>query len=63
MEAAIGTTALWDRGGDKKSSKICVELNGISVNNEVDWPRMRKFHAEMSKRICDAIAPYILNKS
>lgn len=63
VEAAVGTTVLWDRGDDKKSSKIYVELKGISVNNEIDWLRMRKFHAEMSKKIYDAIVPYILNEA
>lgn len=61
--ATMGTTVLWDRGDDKKSSRIYVELNGISVNNEADWSRMRKFHAEMSKKIYDAIVPYILNET
>ncbi len=59
IEAAMGTTVLWDRGDDKKSSRIYVELNGVSVNNELDWPRMKKFHAEMSKKIYDAIVAYI----
>lgn len=63
IEAVIGTTVLWDRGDDKKSSRIYVELNGVSVNNEIDWPRMRKFHAETSKKIYDAIVPYILNEA
>lgn len=62
IEAAVGTTVLWDRGDDKKSSRIYVELSGVSINNEIDWPRMRKFHAEMSKKIYDAIVPYILNE-
>lgn len=63
VEAAIGTTVLWDRGDDKKSPRIYDELNGVSANNKVDWPRMRKFHAEMSKKIYDAIVPYILNEA
>ena len=63
VEAAVGTPVLWDRGDDKKSSRIYVELNGISVNNEVDWPRMRKIHAEMSKKIYDAIVPHILDEA
>ena len=62
VEATMGTTVLWDRGDDKKSSKIYVELNGVSVNIEADWPRMRKFHAEMSRKIYDAIVPYILTE-
>jgi len=63
IEAAVGITVLWDRGDDKKSSRIYVEMNGVSVNNEDDWSRMRKFHAEMSKKIYDAIVPYILNEA
>ena len=63
IEATIGMAALWDRGDEKKSSRVYVELNDVSVNNEVDWPRMRRFHAEMSKKIYDAIVPYILNEA
>ena len=63
VEERIGTTALWDRGDEKKSSRIYVELKGVSINNEDDWLRMRKFHSEMSKKIYDAIVPYILNEA
>lgn len=62
IESVIGT-AVWDRGDDKKSSRIYVELNSVSINQEIDWPRMRKFHAEMSKKIYNAIIPYILNEA
>lgn len=63
IETIIGTTVLWDRGNDKKSSRIYIELNGVSINNESDWIRMRKFHAEMSKELYDAVVPYIVNES
>ena len=62
IESAIGLV-VWDRGDDKKSSRIYVELSGASINNETDWPRMRKFHVEMSKKFYDAIVPHILNEA
>ena len=61
IEDAIGTSVFWDRGEDKKSSRIYVELNGVSINNEVDWLRMKTFHAEMSKKLYNVIVPFILN--
>lgn len=50
IESELGVTLLWDRGEDKKSSKIYYELKGLSINDEIDWPRMAKFHAEWSKK-------------
>ncbi len=61
IEAEIGTKVIWDRGDDKKSSKIYVELSGVSISNEEDWPRMMKFHSEKSKVMYDAVVPHILN--
>ena len=60
IESELGVTLLWDRGEDKKSSKIYYELKGLSINDEIDWPRMAKFHAEWSKKMYDAVVKHIL---
>lgn len=33
-----------------------------SFANESDWPRMAKFHAEWSDKICNAVLPYLLEE-
>ena len=30
--------------------------------NESDWPRMAKFHAEWSDKICNAVLPYLIEE-
>ena len=50
---------MWSRGDDIKSSKISYQLNGVSVENETDWPQMAKFHAWWSKKFYDVIVPYL----
>ena len=59
IEQKLGVTLIWDRGDDKKSSKIAYEIKGMSINNEDDWQRMSKFHAEWSKKIYDAMTPIV----
>ena len=34
----------------------------MSITNEADWPRMAKFHAEWSDKICNAVLPYLQNE-
>ncbi len=60
IEEQLGVNLVWDRGDDKKSSKIYHEIKGVSVTNETDWLRMAKFHAEWSKKMYDAIVRYIM---
>lgn len=61
IENELGVPLTWDRGDDKKSSKITYEQNGLSINNEADWPRMASFHAEWSKKFYDVFVPEILS--
>lgn len=63
IESQLGVSLIWDRGNDKKSSKITYEQSGISINNEADWSRMAKFHADWSKKFYDAFVPYIIGIS
>ena len=63
IESQLGVSLIWDRGNDKKSSKITYEQSEISINNEADWSRMAKFHADWSKKFYDAFVPYIIGIS
>ena len=58
IENALGTSLLWSRGEETKSSKIHIRLNDVNIENEEDWPRMAKFHADWSKKFYDVITPY-----
>ena len=52
---------VWQRGEDQKSSKVFVQLDGVSIAEENDWLRMSDFHAEWSKKFFDTLVPYIKN--
>ncbi len=59
IEAKLGTALQWNRGDDIKSSKVFIQLDDVSIENEEDWPQMAKFHAEWSKKFYDVLVPYI----
>ena len=59
IEEKLKTTLQWDRGDEKKSSKIFMQLNNVSIENETDWLQMARFHAEWTKKFYDVIVPYI----
>jgi len=59
IEAALGTTLHWDRGEDKKSSKVFCQLDNVGIDQEVDWLQMARFHAEWSKKFYDVMVPYL----
>ena len=59
IEKKLGVQLNWQRADSNKSSTIVLELHGVSIANEVDWIRMAKFHAEWSKKLCDAILPIL----
>lgn len=60
IEAALGISLKWNRNDDVKSSKIYCQLDNVSIENEVDWLQMSRFHAEWSKKFYDVIVPYLL---
>lgn len=39
--------------------KIYCQLDNVSIENEVDWLQMARFHAEWSKKFHDVIVPYL----
>lgn len=59
IEEELGITLEWDRADTYKASWMCYALNGVSITNEADWPRMAKFHAEWSDKICGAMLSYL----
>ena len=59
IEKALGVPLTWDRADSCKSCGISYRLEDVSITREEDWPRMAKFHAEWSKRLCDVILPYL----
>ena len=60
VEAAAGTQLIWDRGDDKKSSKIYVNLDGVGIGKEDDWPVIARFHAKWSVKLYETIVvPYL----
>jgi len=62
IESALGISLLWSRNDDTKSSKVHIRMNGVSIENEEDWPIMAKYHAEWSKKFYDVIVPYLTAK-
>ena len=61
IEAKLGVELAWDRADNNKASWMCYYLNGVSITNEADWPRMAKFHAEWSDKICGVMLEYLLS--
>lgn len=59
IESALGIALQWNRGDDIKSSKVCHTLYNVSIEHEVDWLQMARFHAEWSKKFYDVIVPYL----
>ena len=62
IESALGIPLMWSRNDDTKSSKVHIRMNGVSIENEEDWPMLAKYHAEWSKKFYDVIVPYLTAK-
>lgn len=59
IEANLGTALIWNRNDEVKVSKIFYQLDNVSIEKEVDWLQMARFHAEWSKKFYDVIVPYL----
>ena len=59
IEDQLGIALNWDRADNCKASWIGYHLRDVSITNEADWPRMAKFHAEWSDKLCNVILPYL----
>lgn len=62
IEEELGISLVWERADEYKASWLCYHLRDVSITNEADWPRMAKFHAEWSDKICNAVLPYLQNE-
>lgn len=63
IEKMVGRPMLWNRGNDKKSSKVYVESGSVNVRDDSTWPLMANFHAEWVKKIYDVLVPIILSNA
>lgn len=61
IESKLGVSLDWNRADDYKASWMCYYLNNVSITNEADWPRMARFHAEWSDKICGVMLEYLLS--
>ena len=59
IESVLGIPLQWERNNEGKSSKVYVQLNNVSIENETDWLQMANFHAEWTKKFYDVLVPYI----
>lgn len=59
IEEKLGIKPVWDRADDNKGSWLSYSLEGVSVTNEADWPRMAEFHAKWSDKFCEVLIPYL----
>lgn len=63
IEAALGGISLnWWRF-DGKASYVDHHIDGIGIDDENNWPRMAKFHAEWSKKFYDVFVPLLMEWS
>lgn len=49
IEKVIGAQLIWSRMDDNKASKIHTFLPDVDISKDIDWPRMAKFHVDVSK--------------
>lgn len=59
IEAILGDQIQWNRADDSKYSKVYITMPDVSITDEGDWKKMANFHAEWSRKLCDAIIPFI----
>jgi hypothetical protein len=59
IEEELGTPLIWDRSDKTKASYLRVRLDGVSIEREMDWLQMAKFHAEWSKKFYDVLVPLL----
>lgn len=61
IEEALGINLTWDRGDDKKSSKIFYKIDGVGIDKEDDWQTIARFHAKWTVKFYEVIVkPYLL---
>ena len=49
----------WNRYDQGKSAYVSIELEGVSIQREVDWEHMTRFLTEWSKKFYDTFVPML----
>ena len=55
IEKSYGRSLEWDRGNEKKSSKICASMEDVSLTNKDDWDKIKDFMVDNSKAMHEII--------
>lgn len=58
----LGDQIKWERADEFRYSCVCACLSNVSISNEADWKLMAKFHAAWSRKLCEALLPYLKEK-
>lgn len=59
IERSLGVELNWWRFDKGKASYVDYHIDGIGMDDESQWERMAKFHAEWSKKFFDVIVPIL----
>ena len=51
IEKEFGGKLIWERMEDNVTSRIKHQLDGVSVTNEEDWPKMNEFMIDAAERM------------
>ncbi len=61
VEKALGVNLIWDRGEDKKVSRIYYEIDEIGIDNEDNWAGIAAFHSKWTARFYEEIVePFLI---
>ena len=61
IEQAFGGSLIWEELPDNKMSRIKIELTGVSLYDQNDWPTMNEFIVYNLPKFEDAFKPFIQN--
>ena len=61
IENSFGSSLVWEELPDNKMSRIKIELQEVSLNNESDWSKMNDFFVNNISKFENAFEPFIKN--
>ena len=61
IENSFGSSLVWEELPDNKMSRIKIELQEVSLNNESDWDKMNNFFVSNISKFENAFEPFIKN--
>ena len=59
IEKEYGRSLIWDRGDDKKSSKIYTVMEGVSLGEDRDWDKIKDFMVTNSKAMYEVMKQFV----